>query len=72
MSSGLREFFLLLLDALRSLRIDAGPTSAWEVEELKKQGFNLLVTPRDLYPSGRPEAPVIAATGRFSRTNRRG
>lgn len=50
------------LEALRSLRIDAGPTSAWEVEELKKQGFNLLVTPRDLYPSGRPER-VIAATG---------
>jgi ABC-type nitrate/sulfonate/bicarbonate transport system substrate-binding protein len=50
------------LDALRSLRIDAGPTSAWEVEELKKQGFNLLVTPRDLYPNGRPER-VIAATG---------
>jgi ABC-type nitrate/sulfonate/bicarbonate transport system substrate-binding protein len=50
------------IDALRSLRIDAGPTSAWEVAELRKQGFNLLVTPRDLYPNGRPER-VIAATG---------
>ncbi len=50
------------IDALRSFRIDAGPMSAWEVEPMTKQGFNLLVTPRDLYPSGRPER-VIGATG---------
>lgn len=36
--------------------------SAWEVEPLTRQGFNLLVTARDLYPSGRPER-VIGATG---------
>jgi NMT1/THI5 like len=50
------------VEALKSGRIDAGPMSAWEVEELRRQGFNLLVTPRDLYPNGRPER-VIAATG---------
>ena len=50
------------IDALRSFRIDAGPMSAWEVEDMTKQGFNLLVTPRDLYPHGRPER-VIGATG---------
>jgi ABC-type nitrate/sulfonate/bicarbonate transport system substrate-binding protein len=50
------------IEALRSFRIDAGPMSAWEVEPLKKQGFNLLVTPLDLYPNGRPER-VIDATG---------
>ncbi len=50
------------IDALRSFRIDAGPMSAWEVEPLIRQGFNLLVTPRDLYPSGRPER-VIGASG---------
>lgn len=52
------------IEALRSGRIDAGPTSSWEVEELSKQGFNLLLTPRDLYPNGRPER-VICATGRI-------
>jgi ABC-type nitrate/sulfonate/bicarbonate transport system substrate-binding protein len=50
------------IDALRSFRIDAGPVSAWEAEPLTRQGFNLLVTPRDLYPRGRPER-VIGATG---------
>jgi ABC-type nitrate/sulfonate/bicarbonate transport system substrate-binding protein len=50
------------IEALRSGRIDAGPMSAWEVENLQRQGFNLLVTPRDLYPNGRPER-VIGATG---------
>jgi len=50
------------IDALRSFRIDAGPMSAWEVEDMTRQGFNLLVTPRDLYPRGRPER-VIGATG---------
>ena len=35
-----------------------------DAEDLKKQGFNILATPKDQYPDGRPER-IIAATGRI-------
>ena len=50
------------LAALRSGQIDCGPAAPWEVDELAKQGFNLLLSLRDQYPNGRPER-VIGATG---------
>ncbi|MBI2985168.1 MAG: ABC transporter substrate-binding protein [Deltaproteobacteria bacterium] len=50
------------LEALRTGKIDCGPVAPWEVDNLRKQGFNLLLSLRDQYPNGRPER-VIAATG---------
>jgi hypothetical protein len=38
--------------------------ATWEAEELKKEGFNALITLKEQYPNGRPER-IIAATGRI-------
>lgn len=51
-------------DALRSGRVECAPLPPWYAEDLKKEGFNALVSPADQYPDGRPER-VIAATGRI-------
>ena len=52
------------VDALRSGRVDCAPLPPSDADEFKKDGFNVLVTPADQYPSGRPER-IIAATGRI-------
>lgn len=52
------------IEALRSGKVDCAAVETWEAEELKKDGFNVLVTPQQLYPKGRPER-IIAATGRI-------
>jgi ABC-type nitrate/sulfonate/bicarbonate transport system substrate-binding protein len=52
------------VEALRSGRVDCAAVETWESEELIKEGFNVLVTPQQLYPHGRPER-IIAATGRI-------
>ena len=51
-------------EALRSGKVDCAPLPPWYAEDLKKEGFNALVSPADQYPHGRPER-VIAATGRI-------
>jgi hypothetical protein len=50
--------------AIRSGRVECGPVPTWDAEDLKKEGCNVLVSPADQYPDGRPER-VIAATGRI-------
>jgi len=52
------------VNALRSGTVECAPLSLWDAEELKKDGFHLLVKPADQYPNGRPER-IIAATGRI-------
>ena len=52
------------IEALRSGKVDCVPVKAWEWENLKKEGYNALVTPADQYPNGRP-VRIIAATGRI-------
>ncbi len=54
----------LHVEALRSGRVECGPVASWDAVELKKEGFNALVSPADQYPDGRPER-IIAATGRI-------
>jgi hypothetical protein len=52
------------IEALRSGRVACCPVSTWEAEELKRDGFNPLITLKQQYPNGRPER-IIAATGRI-------
>jgi len=54
----------LLIEALRSGRVECAPVSGWNAEALKKEGCNVLVVPKDQYPNGRPER-IVAATGRI-------
>jgi hypothetical protein len=54
----------LLVEALRSGKVECAPVSGWMAETLKKEGCNVLVVPKDQYPNGRPER-IIAATGRI-------
>jgi ABC-type nitrate/sulfonate/bicarbonate transport system substrate-binding protein len=51
-------------EALRSGKVECAPLPPWYAEDLKKEGFNALVSPADQYPDGRPER-IIAATGRI-------
>jgi NitT/TauT family transport system substrate-binding protein len=57
-------FHPIHIEALRSGRVAACPVATWEAEELEKEGFHKIVTPKQLYPNGRPER-IIAATGRI-------
>lgn len=57
-------FHPIHIEALRSGRVAACPVATWEAEELKKEGFNPLITLKQQYPDGRPER-IIAATGRI-------
>src|SRR5215831_10252621 len=50
--------------AIRSGRVECGPVPTWDAEDLEKEGCNVLVSPADQYPDGRPER-IIAATGRI-------
>ena len=52
------------IEALRSGKVECAPVPPWQAEDLKKDGFNVLVSPADQYPDGRPER-IIAATGRI-------
>jgi ABC-type nitrate/sulfonate/bicarbonate transport system substrate-binding protein len=52
------------IEALRSGKVACCPVSTFEVEDLKKDGFNPLITLKQQYPNGRPER-IIAATGRI-------
>ena len=52
------------IDALRSGRVACAPVTPWEARELAAEGFNTLVTAKDIYPNGRPER-IIAATGKI-------
>lgn len=52
----------LLKNAIRSGRVECAPVPTWDAEDLKKEGCNVLVSPADQYPDGRPER-IIAATG---------
>src|ERR671925_613542 len=45
----------LLVEALRSSRVECAPVSGYMAETLKKEGCNVLVVPKDQYPEGRPE-----------------
>jgi len=54
----------LLKNAIRSGRVECAPVPTWDAEDLKKEGCNVLVSPADQYPNGRPER-IIAATGRI-------
>jgi ABC-type nitrate/sulfonate/bicarbonate transport system substrate-binding protein len=49
--------------AIRSGRVECAPVPPWYAEDLIKEGCNVLVSPADQYPDGRPER-IIAATGR--------
>ena len=44
--------------------MECAPLSSADAEDLKQRGFNILATPKDQYPDGRPER-IIAATGRI-------
>lgn len=50
--------------AIRGGRVECGPVPTWDAEDLKQEGCNVLVSPADQYPDGRPER-IIAATGRI-------
>jgi hypothetical protein len=52
------------LDALLNGKVECAPISSEDAEDLKQRGFNILATPKDQYPDGRPER-IIAATGRI-------
>ena len=52
------------LDALLGGKVECAPLSSADAEDLKQRGFNILATPKDQYPDGRPER-IIAATGRI-------
>jgi len=54
----------LLVEALRSGKVECAPVSGYMAETLKKEGCNVLVVPKDQYPNGRPER-IIAATGKI-------
>jgi len=54
----------LLKNALRSGRVECAPVPTWDADDLKQEGCNVLVSPADQYPQGRPER-IIAATGRI-------
>ena len=51
-------------DAIRSGRVECAPVPPWYAEDLVAEGCNILVSPADQYPDGRPER-IIAATGRI-------
>src|SRR5437773_12526326 len=51
-------------EAIRSGRVECAPVPTWDAEDLKKEGCNVLVSPANQYPDGRPER-IIAATGRI-------
>ena len=57
-------FHPIHLEALRSGRVATCPVATWEADILKKEGFNVLKSVKELYPNGRPER-IIAATGRI-------
>ena len=57
-------FHPIHIEALRSGRVAACPVATWEAEELVKEGFNKIITPKMQFPNGRPER-IIAATGRI-------
>jgi ABC-type nitrate/sulfonate/bicarbonate transport system substrate-binding protein len=54
----------LHVNAIRSGRVECAPVPPWYAEDLLKEGCNVLVSPADQYPDGRPER-IIAATGRI-------
>jgi ABC-type nitrate/sulfonate/bicarbonate transport system substrate-binding protein len=54
----------LLVEVLRTGKVECAPVSGWMAESLKKEGCNVLVVPEDQYHDGRPER-IIAATGRI-------
>jgi ABC-type nitrate/sulfonate/bicarbonate transport system substrate-binding protein len=54
----------LHMQAIRSGRVECAPVPPWYAEDLLKEGCNVLVSPADQYPDGRPER-IIAATGRI-------
>ena len=54
----------LHVDAIRAGRVECAPVPPWYAEDLIKEGCNVLVSPADQYPDGRPER-IIAATGRI-------
>jgi len=54
----------LHVEAIRSSRVECAPVPPWYAEDLLREGCNVLVSPADQYPDGRPER-IIAATGRI-------
>jgi ABC-type nitrate/sulfonate/bicarbonate transport system substrate-binding protein len=54
----------LLKNAIRSGRVECAPVPTWDADDLKQEGCNVLVSPADQYPQGRPER-IVAATGRI-------
>ena len=54
----------LHVEALKNGKVECGPVSMPSAEALKKEGFNILVVPKDQYPHGFPQR-IIAATGRI-------
>jgi ABC-type nitrate/sulfonate/bicarbonate transport system substrate-binding protein len=52
------------VEAIRNGRVECAPVPPWYAEDLIKEGCNVLVSPADQYPNGRPER-IIAATGRI-------
>ncbi len=49
-------------EALRRGEVDFAAVSVLEVEELEREGFNVLTRPRDIWPYGRP-VRIMIATG---------
>ncbi|MBI2985243.1 MAG: ABC transporter substrate-binding protein [Deltaproteobacteria bacterium] len=51
------------IDALRKGAIHAVFVHSWQAEELKREGFNILISLKEQYPNGRPDR-IIAASGK--------
>jgi ABC-type nitrate/sulfonate/bicarbonate transport system substrate-binding protein len=54
----------LHVEALKNGKVECVPVSVRTAQELKKEGCNILVVPREQYPNGFPQR-IIAATGRI-------
>ncbi|MGH7817592.1 MAG: ABC transporter substrate-binding protein, partial [Candidatus Binatia bacterium] len=52
------------VEAIRAGRVECAPVPPWYAEDLIAEGCNVLVSPAEQYPDGRPER-IIAATGRI-------
>ena len=49
-----RVYYPINIDALRNGKVDCIILGAWQAEKLKKEGFNVIAEPKQLYPDGFP------------------
>ncbi|MBI4526648.1 MAG: ABC transporter substrate-binding protein [Deltaproteobacteria bacterium] len=49
------------LSALRSGKVDAMSVSPWEAEQLRAEGYNILLKFKEKYPRGHPDRVIVAS-----------